>query len=85
MGSYVKLSQVEGLRESDTDVYECDRNVKRFFRSSKVVGSGKESAPVSHVAFSPTGSVVSICSGTKVVIHQHIGYCMKFVLYSSIL
>ncbi|KAK1934691.1 WD domain, G-beta repeat containing protein [Babesia divergens] len=83
MGSYVKLSQVEGLRESDTDVYECDRNVKRFFRSSKVVGSGKESAPVSHVAFSPTGSVVSICSGTKVIFYNYIDDAVIYTFNDS--
>ncbi|EDO06762.1 WD domain G-beta repeat family protein [Babesia bovis T2Bo] len=72
MGTYIKLSKVEGLRESDPEVIEYDRKIKRFFNASKVVGVGKESAPIAHAAFSPNGSVVSMCSATKTIFYDYV-------------
>ncbi|KAK1442198.1 WD40 repeat containing protein [Babesia gibsoni] len=83
MGTYVKLSQVEGLRESDSNVYECDKKIKRFFRASNVVGSGKEGSSVSHVGFSPAGSIVSICAGTKVIFYNYIEEQIVYTYHDS--
>ncbi|GBE61115.1 U3 small nucleolar RNA-associated 15 homolog [Babesia ovata] len=71
MGSYVRLSKVEDLREGDREPYQRDRRVKRYFSATKVVGSGKETAPVTHIAFSPEGSIVSVCAGTKVIFYDY--------------
>ncbi|GFE53606.1 WD G-beta repeat containing protein [Babesia ovis] len=72
MGTYIKLSKIAGLRESHPEVFQYDGQIKRFFNASKVVGSGKESSPVNHVAFSPKGNVVSICSATKVIYYNYL-------------
>ncbi|ORM39834.1 U3 small nucleolar RNA-associated protein 15 -like protein [Babesia sp. Xinjiang] len=72
MGTYVKLSEIKRLRASDEQVYQHDKQIKRFFNANKIVGSGKENSPVCHVAFSPKGNVVSICSATKVLFYNYI-------------
>ncbi|CDR93737.1 WD domain, G-beta repeat containing protein, putative [Babesia bigemina] len=71
MGTYHRLSKVEGLREGDPEPYERDRRVKRYFSATKVVGSGKETAPVTHISFSPEGTFVSVCTGTKVIFYDY--------------
>ncbi|BAM39518.1 uncharacterized protein TOT_010000973 [Theileria orientalis strain Shintoku] len=71
MGDYFKVCEVEGLRRTVSETSESDKSARSYFKWLKVVGTGKESSPISHLSLSPCDNLCAVSYGTKVLFYDY--------------